>query len=198
LAFASGEAFDVPLIIGSNSYEASLMQAFGIPPQRMLARMTPVLRAAYAGDATSDAALAQALFTDSVMGAPAHWIASEAAGGAPAWLYHFSYVASFRQGRVPGAAHGSEISYAFGTGSSVLARFPMLSLSDEDESMEHLMHSCWVGFAKTGRPACDGATWPAFEPGRDELFEFGMHPGVRAHFRETQYKALEATMSGKD
>jgi para-nitrobenzyl esterase len=192
-AFADGSATDVPLIIGSNSFEASLMKPYAIPPDRVIARLTPAARTAYATDASSDQALAQAVFTDSVMGAPAHWIAARAAGGAPSWLYHFSYVLSTRRGAVPGASHGSEIPYVFATGSALAGRFG-ITLSDEDRAMEQLMHSCWVGFAKTGKPQCDGADWPAYTVAGDQLLEFGPKTGVVSGFRKAQYGALESLM----
>jgi len=189
-AFADGTALDVPLVIGSNSFEASLMQSFGIPPDRIIGRLTPEARQAYASDASSDTALAQAVFTDSVMGAPARWIAGQAASGAPSWLYHFSYVASMQRGRVPGARHGSEIPYVFSTGSALASRFG-ISLSPEDTAMEALMHACWVSFAKTGKPECGSQPWPAYTPATDTLMEFGPKTGPINGFRKGQYGALE-------
>jgi para-nitrobenzyl esterase len=127
------------------------------------------------------------------MGAPAHWVAAKAAGGAPSWLYHFSYVASMQRGRAPGARHGSEIPYVFSTGSALAARFG-ITLANEDRAMEHLMHSCWVGFAKTGAPACDGQAWPQFTPASDQLLEFGPKTGIVSAFRKPQYDALESVL----
>lgn len=189
-AFAGGRAIDVPLVIGSNSFEASLMKSFNIPAERMTARLTPGARAIYAGDASSDQALAEAIFTDSVMGAPAHWVAAKASGGAPSFLYHFSYVVSMRRGMAPGAGHGSEIPYVFSTGSALAGRFG-ITLTDEDRAMEHLMHSCWVGFAKSGKPTCDGQDWPAYSPTSDQLLELGPKTGIVSGFRKAQYGALE-------
>jgi para-nitrobenzyl esterase len=193
-AFAAGTAIDVPLIIGSNSFEASLMKSFAIPPDRITSRLTPDARNAYAADAGSDSELAAAVFTDSVMGGPAHWIARKAANGAPSWLYHFSYVTSLRRSASPGAAHGSEIPYVFGTGTALAARFG-IQLSQQDLAMEHLIHSCWVGFAKKGIPDCDGQTWPAMTADRDELLEFGPDIGIVKDFRKAQYKALESVFT---
>lgn len=191
-AFADGDAIDVPLIIGSNSYEASLMRIFRIRPQVIVSRLTPAERQLYAVDDGSITELADAVFTDAVMGAPAQWIASKASAGAPSWLYHFSYVASARRGKVPGAAHGAELAYVFATGSAIAARIPFFSLSRKDKAMEHMMHTCWVTFAKTGKPACGGIKWPKFNPKTDELMEFGVRSGVRRDFRAAQYKALDA------
>lgn len=192
-AFASGVAIDVPMIIGSNSFEASLMKAFSIPADRIISRLSPATRTLYAGDAQSDEALAEAIFTDSIMGAPAHWIARKASGGAPAWLYHFSYVVSMRRATMPGAGHGTEIPYVFATGSALAARFG-IQLADEDRAMERLVHSCWVAFAKTGTPDCDGQTWPAITPDHDQLLEFGPHAAVVSDFRKAQYGALESVL----
>jgi para-nitrobenzyl esterase len=193
--FAQGHQAPVPLVIGSNSFEASLMQSFAIPPERFLSRVTPAMRAIYAkaGDAADDQALAEAVFTDSIMGGPAHWIAGKASAAAPAFLYHFSYVATMQRGRVAGARHGSEIPFVFATGDALAARFG-ITVSPEDIAMENLMHSCWVGFARTGTPRCDGARWPAYTPAGDALLEFGPHTAVIAHFRKDQYDALEAAL----
>jgi para-nitrobenzyl esterase len=148
--------------------------------------MTPAQKAAY-GDLGSVQNLAEALYTDTVMAAPARWIAAKAAAsGAPAWLYHFSYVAVAQRGRVPGASHGSEIVYVFETGSKIAAR----GLNPQDQAVSSLMHSCWVGFAKTGRPACKSApAWPAYTAEGDELMEFGVQSGVRTHFRKAELDA---------
>jgi para-nitrobenzyl esterase len=187
-AFAAGHALDVPLIIGSNSYEASLMKNFPIPIGAVLARMTPAQKAAYA-NLGSDQATADALYTDTVMAAPARWIAGKASSGVPAWLYHFSYVAAAQRGKVPGASHGSEIVYVFETGGKIAAR----AIQPEDQAVAGLMHSCWVSFARTGKPACKGGeAWPAYTPAGDQLMEFGVSSGVRGHFRKAQLDADEA------
>jgi para-nitrobenzyl esterase len=191
-AFAQGHQAAVPLIIGSNSYEASLMESFHIAPQAMLSRLTPPLRDIYEkdGEAKSDEALAHAAFTDAIMGAPAHWIAGKASAKAPAFLYHFSYVATLQRGRTPGARHGSEIPYVFATGDALASLFG-ITLAPGDTAMEALMHSCWTGFAKTGTPQCTGANWPAYTPASDTLLEFGPDAGPVAHFRKDRYDALE-------
>jgi para-nitrobenzyl esterase len=180
-AFASGTALDVPLIIGSNSFEASLMKNFPVPIPQLLARFTPEQKAAY-GALGSEQATAEAAYTDMVMGGPARWIAGKASTGAPAYLYHFSYVATAQRGKVPGASHGSEIVYVFGNGDKVPGR---RLTSSQDKDMEALMHACWVAFAKTGKPTCgSGAAWPAYDPAADQLMEFGVDPGVRTNFRK--------------
>ncbi len=189
-AFAAGKFAPVPLIIGSNSYEASLMRTFRIPPEMAVARMKPGQKAAYAS-LGSDDAIAAAAFTDTVMAGPARWVAGKVAGKAPAYLYEFSYVPSLRRSSAPGAQHGLEIPFVFDTAGALFGGFA----SADDLSMARLMHACWIAFAKTGRPACDtGEAWPVYTGAADELMEFGTSPAVRQHFRKTFLDADEKAL----
>ncbi len=183
-AFAAGHVIHVPLIIGSNSYEASLMKTFNIPAASVAARVPASAQQLYPG---SEEEIAEQVFTDFVMGAPAHWIAAQASAGAPSYLYHFSYVPTLRRGRVPGAQHGSEIPFVFGSWPEIFNRLA----SAEDRAMETLMHGCWVAFAKTGKPVCGDKAWPLYSPATDELMEFGEKSGPVADFRKARYEALQ-------
>jgi len=191
VAFANGNEAAIPLIIGSNSNEASLMRAFGLRPAAVAAKAAPALRTAYGGEAASDETLARAMFNDRVMGAPARWIAGKASAKAPAWLYYFSYVPERQRGIRPGTNHASEIPFVFDSLDAVPGRTPLITSSERAEAS--LAHSCWVGFARTGRPACAGGQeWPAYTPASDQLLEFGDPAGVRTHFRKAQLDAQEA------
>jgi para-nitrobenzyl esterase len=185
-AFARGHAADLQLILGSNSYEASLFPASTVK----LADLPADLRAAYAGEAATDQQLGTALFTDRYFTAPVRWFARRAAPGAPAWLYRFSYVRPSQREKVPGAPHGSEIPYVFDTWNKLSSLSSLLPA--EARAMTTMIHSCWVAFATRGTPACQGApAWPAYTPERDELMEFGLTTGVRQHFRQPQLDAQE-------
>jgi para-nitrobenzyl esterase len=186
-AFAAGHEIHVPLIIGSNSYEASLMRSFRITMAAEAAQMPRIVRPLYAG---SEQQVAAAFFTDSFMGAPARWLAARASAGAPAYLYHFSYVGTTRRGTVAGAGHGSEIPFVFGSWPAFYDR----AASAQDRAMEILMHGCWVRFANSGRPACGDPVWPAYTARTDELMEFGERSGPEARFRKTRYDALQRSL----
>lgn len=175
-AFADGKAIDVPLIIGSNSGEDSLMRELGMAPA--------------SGDKAAETAARQA-FTDRAFGAPARWIAARASKGRPAWLYHFSYIGSrFRPMGMTRAAHAAEIQYVFEYWGR---RTPLSAVAPDDRAMATLMHSCWVAFAKTEIPTCaSGPAWPAYGPGPDQLMEFGMSSGVRTQFRKPEFDRLDA------
>nr|QQZ50707.1 carboxylesterase family protein [Phenylobacterium glaciei] len=186
-AFASGRANDVPLIIGSNSGEDSLMGEFGLPPATVGKLLPPAMRAVYAEEAAQgDEVLGRAAFTDRAMGAPARWTAARAAKGKPAWLYYFSYVGSRFRPMVTRSFHAAEIQYVFEYWGR---RTPLSMIKPDDQAMATLMHGCWVAFAKTGKPACD---WPAYDPKSDQLMEFGAPSGVRTHFRKARLDAQEA------
>ena len=190
-AFARGDATRVPLIIGSNSNEASLMGAFGLTPGAVLAYTPPAMRAAYGPDSATDAALARSLFNDRAMGAPARWIAARQAAHAPAWLYYFSYVPERQRTTRPGTNHASEIPFVFDSIDAIPGRSALATPSERAETA--LAHSCWVGFAKTGRPLCAGGQpWPAYTAASDQLLEFGDPPRVLTHFRKAQLDAQEA------
>lgn len=191
-ALARGQAIDVPLIIGSNSGEDSLMGPGKAGPDAV-ARFPAAMRAAYPADADPNT-LARDMFTDRVMGGPARWVAAKASSGAPAWLYHFSYIGGRFRPAMTRAAHAAEIQYVFEYWGR---RTPMSVVTDEDRAMATLMHACWVSFAKTGKPQCGPTPWPAYDPKTDQLMEFGSPSGVRTNFRKAQLDAAEAvTLDG--
>jgi para-nitrobenzyl esterase len=189
-AFAYGHYAHVPLIIGSNSFEASLMASLGIPPGEALAAAADPLKVAYA-DIADDKARAEAMFTDGVMGAPARWVASKAARG-PAFLYHFAYVPEMERGSTPGAGHAAEIPFVFDSWKTLGAAGGGVEPTAADLAMTAKLHGCWVSFAKTGAPLCpDGPAWPAFTAQDDRLMVFAVEPHVESHFRRARYDAQE-------
>ncbi|HEY3887011.1 MAG TPA: carboxylesterase family protein [Caulobacteraceae bacterium] len=188
-AFARGDQARVPLIIGSNSWEASLLPPSGYAAY--LAAASAETKAAYAAEiGGDDAKLAQAMFTDGAMGAPARWIAAKQSAKSPVWLYYFSYVRVVRRGKIPGANHTSENPYVFDSQMGI-PNYAGEIVAD-DRALAATMHSCWVAFAKTGAPTCTGApVWPAYTPASDRLMEFGLTTNVREHFRKPELDAQQ-------
>jgi para-nitrobenzyl esterase len=188
-AMAKGRIADVPLMIGWNDFDGSSSR-YGL--QAVVDRTRDSVKSAYAAEGKTGDDLAYALYTDSHVGAPARWIAARTESGAPTYLYLFSYVRAPNRGKVRGAAHGDEISYVFDTWSK---SYPTLQLSDEDRAATRMMHSCWVTFAKTGKPQCEGAPgWPHYTRADDHLMELGLKPQVLKNFRKAQLDAQEAAM----
>lgn len=186
-AFLRGHVPDVPLIIGTNSGEDVLMGPYN---PSMADAVAPAVRPAYAAEGvTGGESLARADYNDRVFTAPARWVARQAAGGKPAFLYHFSYVTSRYRALTKSAFHAAEIEFAFDDWEGAT---PEKFISDDDRAMAKLMHKCWVTFAQTGRPDCGGGGgWPAYDPKTDLLFEFGATSGPRAGFRKARLDAQE-------
>jgi para-nitrobenzyl esterase len=173
-SFAMGQAAPVPLLIGSNSDEGSLLGP-DLAPQSLFPRLTAerraALRGAYGALAPDDHAFAKLLLRDGYFASPARWIADRQARAAPVYLYRFDYVASLFRDRRPGASHGSEIPFVFETGE--FSRW-----SADDTRVSTAMHACWTAFIKAGAPACGDAAWPRYDAARDEMMIFAALPAV--------------------
>jgi para-nitrobenzyl esterase len=201
-AFAMGRNSHVPLIIGSNTYEASLLETLKIPPAAILGRAPAALKAAYA-DAPDDTGKARAIFTDAFMGAPARWIAAADAENAPldpdtgtnqapAFLYNFAYVAEALRSSVPGAGHASEIPFVFASWDAMGPEGQGLKPTADDLRVTGAVHGCWVAFAQSGLPVCPGApAWPPYTGKYDTLMQFDMNPTLKTHYRQAQYAAQQ-------
>jgi para-nitrobenzyl esterase len=135
-------------------------------------------------DHMSDDDLVRALFRDSLAMAPARWIAGRSWRKQPAFLYYFDYVDEARRPGQRSSPHGSEVFYVFGTFAHRPDGGP--PATPADEAVGALIHSCWVNFAKTGRPACAGGDpWPAYTQENDSWMVFSNHgahivPGLAA------------------
>ena len=174
-AFLRGDVPPVPLIIGYNTNEGSLMGDDPGRPAELLSEFTPAelasARQAYP-EATDDAALARALFRDTHFAFPAWWIAARAARGAPVYLYRFGYIRMRQRGRMTGASHGAEIPYVFDSWSQ--SPGGGVFMTDSERAEAGMVHACWVSFARTGAPACAPApAWPSFQAQTPQLMGFG-------------------------
>ena len=190
-AFRDKRAIDVPLLIGANSNEASVLTTLGVPTAALAAAVGPRMaqvRDAYGKD-LDEAEFARRAMGDLVFVAPSRWIAAATASGAPSFLYYFPYVAAVRRASVPGANHGSEIPYVWQTWQEtpLLAR----AMTEQDRAMSAMMSACWVAFAKTGKPSCAPAPeWPAYAPATALRMEFGMEVKVTKPDRAAAYDLL--------
>jgi para-nitrobenzyl esterase len=177
-AFAAGHAAAIPLIIGTNDEEGSLLgpdaKSEGMLTQLDTADLAR-LKALYGPQSDGDAALARLMFRDAYFAGPARSVAAAAArAGTPAYLYRFAYVMSILQGRRAGAHHGSEIPYVF-------ENWPTSHLTDADQRIGRALHGCWIAFARSGKPDCaDAPQWLPFEPLKAGQWMFiDAHPGMR-------------------
>lgn len=183
LKLAAGAFQHVPVLVGANSFEASVLAAFGTTPEQAVAaaKVDPDRYAALYPDGDASAAWGDAAF---VAGAR-HVARSVANRNLPAYLYHFDYVPEVRRGKVPGAAHGADVLYVF----DALDAVPVVSrfLTDEDRAFAARVQSYWVNFARNGDPNGEGLPhWPRYDASTDELLFLGEEIGVRRHFRAPQ------------
>lgn len=188
---ARAEPVDVPLLVGANSNEASVILAMGVPPATALTylgRDVAAGRTAY-GDIPADDELARQVLGDAWFVAPARWLAERTQSGAPSYLYHFDYVAEARRSAARGAAHGSEIPYLFGTLDYLASLAGPVSAADRRFGAD--LSACWVAFAKGGVPRCALAPdWPRYDGATDRLALFAPTSRIVSKFRKRQLDHL--------
>jgi para-nitrobenzyl esterase len=184
--FAQGKALAIPLMIGSNDAEGSLLgesATNGFPTDDGAAGRK--VRSLYGEPAEDDAVFARLLFRDEHFAAPARFIAAQQSVRAPVFLYRFDYVLDILRARRAGAFHGSEIPFVFATA-------PEYRLTSTDRSVEDTLHACWIGFAQSGTPHCSElSSWPAYQPRQDLMIRFGNMPSVQKSPDASVLDALE-------
>lgn len=174
-AFARGEAADIPLMIGFNSGEDSLLnyggglERFGklVRPNRTLARLYPEAKGEREG-------LIRLGFRDFAFGAPARWIARRPRRS-PTWLYGFTHVETARRPEMTRAGHGAEIFHVFETLDQRPDSPP--PADDADRAVAAALHARWVAFAHKGSPGDD---WAAHTETGDDWRIFDSTPGGSA------------------
>jgi para-nitrobenzyl esterase len=173
-AFIAGTQAKVPLMIGGNSWEASLA---GITPGT--ARI--VVGAAYDGLLADFRALGSRaggeadLITQSIAIQPSrHLAALQAAAGQPAFTYYFAQQPASERATKPGSEHGGELSYLFGT------RLNAETWDEADEAVSIMMGDYWVQFARAGNPGAAGdRAWTAVSPASSQYMLLGPDGGMR-------------------
>jgi len=190
---------DVPVLIGSNSDEAT-----AFIPQMALPATVDVLRqrlAPLAGDATEDlleaygvvededaAGAMLAAWRDQVFTVQMRqWARATSDAGQRAYLYYFTRTPP-GVGRL-GAYHAAEIQYVFG------------SLGKDATPVDHALSSSmadyWTNFAKTGDPNGDGhVRWQAWEDLTRSYLELGDVVGAGTRLLERELDAIERALSG--
>jgi len=107
-----------------------------------------------------------AMETDYRYAGPAAYLAEVQGGHARTWLYRFSWATPVEGGRL-GACHAVDVPFVFGThrGASLLVG------DDAPDDLSVAMRGAWTAFARTGEP---GAGWPAYDPTRRAVMDFGV------------------------
>jgi para-nitrobenzyl esterase len=180
--YSAGEQNDVPLLLGSNADESSLILAF--PPDTDPAAYEAEVHATYGSDAerflelypgdTSAEVLDSRLRsqTDQVMTrAMRAWaVAAADSGSSGVFTYFFTRTPPDPGLEEFGAYHGSEVMYAYGNlGSEGAAVY-----TDVDERLTRDMSAYWLAFVAAGDPNHPGGpVWPSVQDEPDSVMELG-------------------------
>ena len=216
--YREGRQHHVPLITGLNGNEGSLMTrnmdisdaaAFETYVRSVYPDLADEMLAHY--DASSPEAAQAAIdkvIHDLYFAGPVRAHAeSQAAAGAPTWLYHFTHVPPTPWGADLGSHHAAELVYVFGTltrreegGERPLGLTPVGDYTDTDTELSATMRGYWVQFAATGNPNRGGLPpWPVFDPETDRHLELssGIAPGTGVDTEGAAlWEALEANRRG--
>ncbi|WP_083912564.1 carboxylesterase/lipase family protein [Corynebacterium lubricantis] len=178
-AFADGNQAQVPLILGTNSDEASFAKAMYLrnkartkAARRLLdvydsANAQRVLQAYDNAESRSDFA---ELLADALFWAPTVSVASNHRFSAPTWMYRYDYASTAMQRLGLGAIHSSDLTAVFGApGTTRAARLDNILSNEGFDEVSERMQFHWGHFFHYGNP---GPQWPAYgmradeEPGR--------------------------------
>jgi para-nitrobenzyl esterase len=172
--FQKGTQAQVPLIIGSNSDEATVATAFGVDPGKLIEQMglaRVAVKALYPG-VNDNEQLGSDLIRDLLFTSWVKRIADLHAEHAPSWRYYFSYVPVNLRNKEPGVPHGGELVFVFDTG-DIAPQYKGV-FTDADREMARQVGDYWFEFAKTGKPDAEGQPeWVGASRTSDETIEFG-------------------------
>ncbi len=209
-SFLDGDQARIPLIIGSNADEGTLLYPEIHAPLVEYAAQpfTPdelycILHDEFGDDAAGlfdlypglrqgDYAARLELLGDSLIGSPARFYALQAAKtGQPVYLYFFTRLPRSRRQTV-GAYHFAESPYIFESANPV---FPM---DADDHEFARCMGAYWSQFARTGDPNSalnpdqpPRPEWPAFTVENQVQMEFGQQVAVNTVSRAARYDLLD-------
>lgn len=177
--YERGNYNDVNVIIGTNSDEGSLFvqpmepAAYaGMIKQRFGPLADRVLELYPGGDQREAYYSLSDIFRDATFAWPSYtWARLQSeTGNSKVFVYYFDQFRPellFPGGTAPrGAAHASEIAYAFGN----LDKNQALKATDAEQALSDVMISYWTTFAKTGNPNGEGLPgWPLFADGQETV-----------------------------
>ncbi|MFU9137373.1 carboxylesterase/lipase family protein [Erwinia tasmaniensis] len=185
--FSAARQHKLPLMIGSNSDEASVLGYFGIDPAKVIAgiRKTQriglrlrMIRLLYSG-ITDDSELGRQVARDMTFTTMGHLAAlAQCRRGAPVWRYYFDYVSENAREIYPhGTAHGNEIPYTMDTLTSLSAQSGEPPFSDADRAFAQKVSEYWLHFARDASASsvmlAGEVVWPVWQPAQDEVMRFG-------------------------
>ena len=192
--FRKRKQAQLPLVIGSNSDEATVATTFGVDPAKLVERLRAgkfVLKTLYPG-VDDDAQLGRETVRDLVFTAYARQIATLHSRSAPVWRYYFSHVQQGLQGKVPGVGHGGEIPFVMDTPDDCGCLVAPFTAADRDFARQ--VGDYWYAFALSGDPSVAGApAWTQDSVRKAQLLEFGERIEPRKDFMNARLNAFMLT-----
>ena len=192
--FFAARQHPVPVMIGSNSDEASVMSVFGVDLAGQIQKLRRerrfglgLIKLLYPG-VKGDEELGRQVCRDMAFTTMGYVVmqAQQRAGGL-CWRYWFDYVAEAEHATyINGAWHGNEVPYVFDTLGQVEPSRQYVN--ERDLAFAAQVADYWVSFARDAgaRDSLVGPTrWPACRKGRDVLLRIGVnkHAGFRLENR---------------
>nr|WP_315297791.1 carboxylesterase/lipase family protein [Raoultella terrigena] len=186
--FFAGRQHPMPVMIGSNSDEASVMAVFGVDIAGQIQKLRRerrfglgLIKLLYPG-VKGDAALGREVCRDMAFTTLGYVVMqAQQRVGQPCWRYWFDYVPQAVDETYPhGAWHGDEVPYVFDT--LTLAE-PVRGYADEgDRAFAGQIADYWASFARLAGSGCSElpgpVRWLACRRGRDRLLRIGLHKRV--------------------
>jgi para-nitrobenzyl esterase len=198
-AFLAGRIHPMPLIVGTNTDEGSLLTAAWpvdtLESYRKIVAdnfggFVPRALAQYAAQSPSEArAQVAAMFADTQFNYGARLLAQASSRQRRGtWRYLFD---RRRPGQIDGPHHGDEVGYVFGN--LELDRTGRVARHDAVDAMvSSAMSEAWLAFAHRGNPnGARGPDWPAYTTDVDDVLRFGEAIGMEPDRRRAQLDFLE-------
>jgi para-nitrobenzyl esterase len=193
-SFLDGKQARVPMLLGSNADEGTLLFPLTLSPVPGYFQDEPIrpeqvagiirqefgedaqaLFALYPGLEKGEESAGCALFGDCQFGAAVHFYATQAAAaGQPVFLYFFTRVPPSSRQRA-GAYHSAELTFVFGS------KMPMFEQTPADQELSQAMVDYWAEFARRGDPNLpDRREWPAYSPADERQMQLGLGDDLQA------------------